>query len=111
MEEAASKQKKVTRIFAWISTALYLIFFLPVFRAWLFMVAILESSNVSQLFGSIYLFAWLTVPLSMPISVILIWHRYCKKEYAKANIFCLIPIFAILGAAGVSMLLSIFHCT
>jgi hypothetical protein len=110
MEETDLSQKKDTRIFVWIATVLYLIFFLPCLQFWCMTGMVFDSDAVSRLFGFIFILAWLTVPLSMPISVILIWRRYCKGDYIKANIFCLIPGFAILFALGISTLLTIFHC-
>lgn len=85
------KQQKITKRRIWIVTLFYLIPFPFLLYVSLFSVAILNPSGIKLLQWAFILLC-LSIPLSIPVSIFFMWHRYFQKKYLKINFYFVLPI-------------------
>ena len=89
-KSALSKVKWI----AWnlsIVTVLYLLVFPFVLYMHLFSVMVFDNPNITRFGGLTIIGFALTIPLSIPVAIFLMWRRFNQKQYAKAYFHCIAP--------------------
>ncbi len=90
------RHKKKAMICAIIWTIVYLLLlpFLSYFT--LLSLMIFDNPYLSISKGLTIIFTIALIPLSMPVTIILMWSSYACKKYSKTLYFCLIPWLALI---------------
>jgi len=89
-----SKERTTTRRWIWVTMILYLIPFPFLLYGSLFSVAILNPSG-SRVFQMSLILLFLSIPLSIPISIYFMWRRYFQKQYSAVLFYFVLPIIVI----------------
>lgn len=90
-----SEESQKTKRLATIWTVVYLICFVPLAFFALFTIFVFDGPSVTVPVGlSIIAAAW-CIPLSIPVSIYLIWSSYSSGRYKRARYFCALPIIMI----------------
>jgi hypothetical protein len=81
-----------TKWCAWIVTFIYLIL-LP-FSVMLAITSIMvfDRPSITVPVGLSIIFMYFCIPLSIPLTLYLVWSRYSQENYRKSRLFCLIPL-------------------
>src|SRR5690348_13622349 len=61
-----------------------------------------DSPRITPFFVGVIMFIVFCIPLSIPVSIYLMWSRYFRKQYDKARLFSRMPVYV---TAGVFILL------
>ena len=67
---------------------------------------VFDKPNLNIFLGISFIFLAVCAPLSIPVSVYLIWSRYCRGDYKKTRLFCALPIIAFGVVYGILEALS-----
>lgn len=89
------KDRKVTKRCAWFATIIYILIFPFVMRLLAFALLIMPSAGVDIrgiLIGLPMILTCLSIPLSIPLALYLIWSRYFRSNYLWSREFCFLPI-------------------
>jgi hypothetical protein len=90
-DAADLKEQTTTRRWIWAVMLLYLIPFPFLLYGSLFSVAILNPSG-SKVFQMTFIFLFLSVPVSIPVSIYFMWRRYFQKRYSAVRFYFALPI-------------------
>jgi threonine/homoserine/homoserine lactone efflux protein len=63
-----------------------------------------DSPRITPFFVGVIMFIVFCIPLSIPVSIYLMWSRYFRKQYDKVHLFSRMPVYVM---AGVFILLGI----
>jgi hypothetical protein len=77
-----------------ISTIAYLVLCFPFCWTALFWVAATEPIKTRDF---VIAFSWFWTPISLPISIYLMWSNYLRKNYKKVFLWCSLPYFAFVS--------------
>ncbi len=102
-KENDDNYKKTTKYLAIISSVIYGLLLLPMAYLALAWIMIFDKPSMTIPIGLILIALMWCVPLSMLISVICIYNKYCDKQYRSVRFFCFLPlitfgIFFVLNA-------------
>jgi hypothetical protein len=75
-----------------ICTFLYLALFLPSFYIFMFSPHLFENAGMTDAIGVAIIFFSLWVPLSIVISLAMIWFMYFRNRYKGMYFFCAMPV-------------------
>lgn len=93
-----SEDQRRTKRLATVWTVVYLVCFVPLAFFALFTMMVFDSPSMTVPVGiSIMIAAW-CIPLSIPVSIYLIWSNYSSGRYKRARYFCALPII-MMGVA------------
>ena len=93
--EIVADDKKSAKNFATVWTVIYLMLF-PFFLLMTLMSAmIFDSPSMTVPIGLGYMFMISWIPVSMAISIYLMWSNYCKGRYKKTRVFWIVPFLTI----------------
>jgi hypothetical protein len=53
---------------------------------------VFDSPSITVPVGLSIIFMYLCIPLSIPLTLYLVWSRYLKENYRESRWFCLIPL-------------------
>lgn len=84
-----------------ICTIIYVILFPFLFYAALLSAMVADSPRATPLFVGLTMFVVFWLPLSVPISIYLMWSRYLRNQQSKARIFAGLPFYVF----GIIMLI------
>lgn len=85
-------------------TAVYVLLFPFFFYMALLSAMVSDNPNIMPFLVGVIMLIVFCIPLSIPISIYLMWSRYFRKQYDKARSFYWIPVYVI---AAVFVLLGI----
>lgn len=88
----------------WFTTIYILLFPICFGMAW-FSPMVFDCPRMTALVGLSIIFLMCLIPLSVPVSIYLMWSRFSKGHYKKLYIFCFLPIFTFIGASILSEVL------
>jgi hypothetical protein len=90
------KKKAKVCVVTW--TIIYALLFPLLSYAALFSAMIFDNPNMSILRGLSIIFVTSLIPLSLPVSIDLMWSSYICEEYRKALTFWAIPWLTLISA-------------
>ncbi len=94
--DASLKQKKLKQKLT-IYTVIYVVLFpILAYAGWLSPMAVDSPRGASIFLALFIVFIILLMPISVPVSIYLMWSRYCSKKYDKARRFALLPLYTII---------------
>jgi hypothetical protein len=53
---------------------------------------VFDKPNLSSFIGSVIIFCFFCIPLSIIPSIIFIWSNYSKRKYKKMVFYCFLPV-------------------
>ena len=92
MDDESSKAHKRAGMCATICTFLYLALFLPSFYVFMLSPKLFENANMTDAIGVTIIFLSVCVPLSIVISLGMIWYLYFRNRYRGTYFFCAFPV-------------------
>lgn len=95
IEQELGKEKKSTKRFATIFTMIYVILFPFLFYMAMLSGMIFDNPHMTNTLGLTIIFTTFCIPLSIPVSIYLIWSRYLRGQYKKAVFFCWLPLLTL----------------
>lgn len=103
-----NRTRKQTKRYAWIVTIIYLVLF-P-FLSMLAMASGMISDSPSIAFPVVLsvIALYFCIPLSIPISLYLIWSRFLKKNYRNSRRYCFLPLY-VFGIVQILTFLLTIH--
>src|SRR5262245_51448652 len=91
-----SKEQTRARLCGFICSFIYLALFFLSFYTIVFVPQLYGNPDVTGTIGIVLVFLSLCVPLSIVVSIGLIWNRYLAQDYKMLYLSCLIPIVTLL---------------
>jgi threonine/homoserine/homoserine lactone efflux protein len=91
-EPTSSKKCKRGLIFC---TVIYALLFPFLLYMGLLSSMVSDSPRITPFFVGVIMFIVFCIPLSIPISIYLMWSRYFRKQYDKARLFSGIPVYVM----------------
>lgn len=85
-------------------TVIYVLLFPFLLYMGLLSSMVSDSPRITPFFVGVIMFIVFCMPLSIPVSIYLMWSRYFRKQYDKARLFSRMPVYV---TAGVFILLGI----
>jgi hypothetical protein len=82
---------------ATICTVVYVLLFPVFFYMALFSMMVFDNPHMTTPLGLLIIFMTFWIPLSMPVSIYLMWSRYCRHQYKKAGFCCALPLITFCG--------------
>jgi hypothetical protein len=55
-----------------------------------------DNPRMTTFMGLLFIFLFLCIPLSIPVSIFFMWRRYFQMHYSKARFHCCLPIIIAL---------------
>lgn len=102
---AIQRDQNKTQICAGTTIILYL-FLLPEFSMMaLASSLIFDNPNMTEILGLPFVFLFFSVPLSVPITLYMVWREYSRGKYTMSCWLCLIPLFLIIATISYGRLL------
>ena len=92
-KEETECDRKTTKYYALALTIIYVILFPFFFCVALISGMVLESPKITVFVGLSIIFAMFWIPLSMPISIYLMWFNFSRHRYKKSFFWGLLPLF------------------
>ena len=96
-EQKIAYDRKNAKYFAIGFTVVYVIFFPFFFYMALLSGMIFDNPHMTTLIGLLIIFITFLIPLSMPVSIYLMWSRYFRGQYKKTRFFCTLPLLTFGG--------------
>ena len=97
MDELVSlKERRSTCRWITTSTIIYLILFPILFYLSLLSFMVFDNPHMTTFMGLLFIFLFLCIPLSIPVSIFFMWRRYFQMQYSKACFHCGVPIITAL---------------
>ena len=90
--DVSLKERKMIKRYASLSTIVYLILFPVLLYISLFSFMAFDNPHMTVFLGLTYISLILFIPLSIPLSIFLIWWKYSRAQYRKALVFCALPL-------------------
>ncbi len=78
-------------------TIIYSILFPCLFYMGMLSPMVVDGPHTSPLLAALSIFAVFLIPLSLPVSIYLMWSRYFRNQHEKARFFSRLPLFAFAG--------------
>jgi hypothetical protein len=102
-------EQKRSKKWAWIATIIYLFLFpiLVGLAGASFMV--FDSPSMTVIGGLSLIFLYFCIPISIPITLYLVWSRYKQEKYRQSRLLCLIPLAILTMTAICDSLISAIH--
>lgn len=94
-EELSTNQKSV-KCWAIFWTLLYLALFPLLIYAALFSVMVFDNPHMTVPLGLSIIGVIFFIPLSIPVSIYLIWSNYWHSRYKRSLFFCALPILTLI---------------
>lgn len=91
-----NEEQKRARLCGFLCSILYIACFFLSFYLFVFVPDLLGNPNMTTALGLWLVFLSLLTPLSIVISIGLIWNRYLNQRYRAMYLSCLIPIVTAL---------------
>ena len=91
IDDARQREQTSTRRWIWVVMLIYLILFPFLLYASLFSFMIFERP-VMKAFQLIIVALFLSIPLSIPVSIYFMWRRYFQKKYSEVRFYFVVPI-------------------
>lgn len=85
-------EQKKARFCAFICSTLYLALFFLSFYIIIFIPNLFGNPEIGDTTGLLLVFLSLLAPLSIVVSIGLIWNRYLNQDYKNVYFACLIPL-------------------
>lgn len=85
-------------------TVIYVLLFPFLLYMGLLSSMVSDSPRITPFFVGVIMFIVFCMPLSIPVSIYLMWSRYFRKQYDEARLFSRMPVYV---TAGVFILLGI----
>ena len=102
--------RKISKVFGSLFGLIYVLLFIPALMYIPFLGAFsLTADNVTTFGATLCMLAFATIPLSMPLSVYLIYKRFMHARYGQMFFFCCLPLFCCILAPLLSFALMCFH--
>ncbi len=86
-----SEEQKRARLWGFICSFVYLACFFLSFYLFVFVPQLLGNPEMTTQIGLLLIFLSLLTPLSIVVTIGLIWNRYIHKDYKAVYYSCLIP--------------------
>ena len=102
------KRKKNAKVCASIGTFIYVLLFPLLTYFTLFSAMVFDSPRMSNAKGILTIFTIALVPLSLPLSIELMWSSYVCKEYGKSLVFISVPWITTVFVLALNFLIRIF---
>ena len=99
MVEEANENQKSARRCAIGYSVVYSILFFPFFYMGLLTSMIFDNPRMTTPVGLSIIFLAFMIPLSMLISIYLMWSRYLFGRYEKIYLFCALPPLTFVGVS------------
>ena len=104
-----TKRQRLAGYLGVICSFVYLALFFPSFYVAMFVPNLFENSQMTASLGIIVVFLSISVPLSIVVSIGMIWFMYFRGAYKNVYFFCLFPlIVAAFVVLGISLLQHLF---
>lgn len=91
-DSTSLKEQKVAKNYGFIFTVIYVILFPILLYFSLFSFMAFDNPRMTTPLGLTYIFLFLSIPLSIPIALFLLWLKYLRGEYQKTLVFCTLPL-------------------
>lgn len=102
-------EKKKSKKYGWIATIIYLLLFPIVIGLAGASFMVFDSPSMTAIGGLSIIFMYLCIPISIPITLYLVWSRYTQGKYRQSRLLCLIPLAILIIAAIYDSLISVIH--
>lgn len=76
-------------------TIIYVILFPFLLYMGLLSSMVSDGPRITPFFVGVIMFIVFCIPLSIPVSIYLMWSRYSREQYEKARLFAWIPVHVI----------------
>lgn len=96
--------KKKAKVCAILWTIIYVVLFPLLSYFALFSAMVFDSPHISLLNGLSIIFIISLIPLSLPVSIDLMWSSYVCEEYRKTLIFWSVPWLTFISVLALSAL-------
>ncbi len=93
--DASLQQKKLKQKLA-IYTVIYVVLFPILWIAGMVSPMVASGPRTPDFLVLPLIILVFLMPLSVPVSIYLMWSRYCSRKYDKARIFAVLPIYTII---------------
>lgn len=104
------KAKKRARWCSIIFTSVYVILFPFILYLSLLSVMIFDKPSMPTALGLWIMFMFFCIPLSMVVSVCLIWRNYFLDNLKKTYLHCMLPFFCSAVAIAFNVILQTIFC-
>jgi hypothetical protein len=102
-------EQKRSKKYAWIATIIYLLLFPILIGLAGASFMVFDSSSMTIIGGLSLIFMYFCIPVSIPITLYLVWSRYTQGKYRQSRVFCLIPLVILIMTAIYDSLISAIH--
>lgn len=99
LNKLIAKQKKHTTISV-IFTVLYGLLYQGFYKFAYSVFLITYSPSMPKPLGVLILVLVYIIPLSIPISIFLIWYSYFRKKFSRIPFLCFLPLLCAVGVYG-----------
>jgi Mn2+/Fe2+ NRAMP family transporter len=89
---SVEEDRKKTKKCIWIATISYLCLLPFVFMLAVASIMVFDSPSMTVAIGLSIIFMYFCVPLSIPVTLYLVWSRYSQGDYKKSRWCCLMPL-------------------
>ena len=88
----SSKERQSSCRWVLVSTIIYLLLFPFLFFMSLFSFMAFDNPHMTTFMGLLFIFLFLCISLSIPVSIFFMWRRYFQMQYSKVYFHCAVPI-------------------
>jgi magnesium-transporting ATPase (P-type) len=78
-------------------TIIYIILFPFLFYMGMLSPMVVDGTHTPPFLVALSIFAVFLIPLSLPVSIYLMWSRYSRNQHEKARFFSRLPLFTFAG--------------
>ncbi len=78
-------------------TVIYTVLFPFFFYMGLLSSMVFANPRMTAPVGLLIIFLILSISLSMPVSIYLMWSRYLRSQYKETRFFCALPLLTLVG--------------
>jgi hypothetical protein len=90
------QERKIAKVCGLLCTIAYLALFFLSFYVIVFLPSLYGNPEMTGKIGLLLVFLSLLEPLSIVVSIALIWNRYNAEDYRSLYIACLIPVATLI---------------
>ncbi len=106
-KEFSKEFQRSTKRLASLSTLVYVLLFIPMAMFAVASIMVFDAPDIPIPVGLSIIFIFCWVPISIPVSLYLIWSRYLNGVYKKCRFYCTLPILTVVIVVILNALIEI----